>query len=262
MPQVTAQLVRKCLRLDSGGHPRNFDEIADALLAEYQDLFGEEADLEAPDADILRADSHNNRAVSLLDVAREAEASGLLAEALKDNPFHLEAIYNKAMLQARSSGQSVMPMISALTQMSTHPAHKWRRARLVAWAWAHGIEVTEAMPHGYLRHKEFKDEERNCNPELDSVDPPLSDPWRTLRSNLLKKAAKNYLPRTSLLVYFNIGIFSFKNWNVPVLLQLLDEHLRLPFEGLSQFEEVMILDAGMTSLARIHPSVEMLYQKP
>jgi serine/threonine protein kinase len=160
MPQVTARLVRKCLRLDSGGHPRNFDEIADAILAEYQDLFGEEADLEDPDADILRADSHNNRAVSLLDVGRDTEASRLLTEALKGNPCHFEAIYNKAMLQAKLSGQSVIPMITALTKMPIQPAHLWRHARLLASAWAYEGHIQNAehtlktVPLDSLTHSE------------------------------------------------------------------------------------------------------------
>ncbi|MDP1589125.1 MAG: hypothetical protein Q8M07_15345 [Prosthecobacter sp.] len=114
------------------------------LLTAYKDLFGEDTDLEACDPEILHADSLNNRAVSLLDVGRDAEAARLLAEALKENPFHFEAIYNTGMLQAKSSGHSVAPMITGLTRLSVSPAHIWRHSRLLAWAWAYEGRIQDA----------------------------------------------------------------------------------------------------------------------
>jgi serine/threonine protein kinase len=144
MPHPIVDVLLGCLRLKSSNLPQSFDAIIDLLLTAYKDLFGEDTDLEDCDPEILRADSLNNRAVSLLDVGRDAEAARLLTEALKENPYHFEAIYNTGMLQAKSSGHSVAPMITALTRLPVSPAYTWRHARLLAWAWAYEGRIQDA----------------------------------------------------------------------------------------------------------------------
>jgi serine/threonine protein kinase len=144
IPHPIADVLSGCFRLKSSNLPQSFDAIVDLLLTAYKDLFGEDSDLEACDPEILRADSLNNRAVVLLDVGRDAEAARLLAEALKENPYHVEAIYNTGMLQAKSSGQSMVPTITALTRLPVSPAHTWRLARLLAWAWAYEGRIQDA----------------------------------------------------------------------------------------------------------------------
>jgi serine/threonine protein kinase len=137
MPQQIADVLSGCLSSNSSSRPQSFDTIIELLLTAYRDLFGEDTDVEACDPEVIRADSLNNRAVSLLDVGRDEEAAHQLTEALKENPFHFETIYNMGMLQAKSSGQGVRPMITALTRLPVSPAHTWRRARLLAWALAY-----------------------------------------------------------------------------------------------------------------------------
>lgn len=144
MPHPIADVLLGCLRLKSSNLPQSFDTIVELLLTAYKDLFGEDANLEACDPEILRADSLNNRAVSLLDVGRDAEAARLLTEALNENPYHFEAIYNTGMIQAKSSGNSVAPMITALTRLPVSPAYTWRHARLLAWAWAYEGRIQDA----------------------------------------------------------------------------------------------------------------------
>jgi serine/threonine protein kinase len=144
MPPGISRLLSKCLRIDTCGHPRSFVEIAEAVEIEYKKLFGDDPDIEAPDPQILRADSLNNRAISLLDVGRYAEAPQLLAEALRENPHHLEASYNLAILKRRTSRLSVLPTVNALEAFVVSPAYEWRRARLLAWAWAAENRLSEA----------------------------------------------------------------------------------------------------------------------
>lgn len=68
----------------------------------------------------------------------------LLAEALRENPDHLEARYNQAILKLRTSRLSMLPTVSALEKAAVSPAHVWRRARLLAWAWAAENRLKEA----------------------------------------------------------------------------------------------------------------------
>lgn len=122
-----------------------------------------------------------------------------------------------------------------------------------------GVEVVEAMKPGYRRHKRYKDELKNGNHKPVPNGPPLADPWQTLREVILKKGNKNYPPETILLIYFNIGIFSFENRRPSTLCQLIDEHTRSPFGGVGQFREVLVLDSGMKNLVQLHPHIKTFF---
>lgn len=118
-----------------------------------------------------------------------------------------------------------------------------------------GIEIAEAMQPNYRRHAIFKDKNRDRTPKpVYSIE----NPWFTLREILKKKSLKPYPADTALLVYFDIWLFSFKDVSTPALKQLINEHLRQPFEGCTKFTEVLIIDAGMKDLIRLSPRVEIL----
>jgi hypothetical protein len=123
-----------------------------------------------------------------------------------------------------------------------------------------GIEIAEAMRPGYRRHKWFKDDSHSDSLEPHPMDPPLADPWQTLRTTIVKKANKNYPSDTALLIYLNISLLYFENWEPEVLYQLIEEHSRTPFECTDHFREVLVLDSEMTGLARLHPHPEVLFK--
>ena len=176
IPHQIAAVLSGCFRLKSSNLPQSFDSIVDLLLADYKDLFGEDSGLEACDPEILRADSLNNRAVSLLDVGRDAEAARLLTEALKENPYHFEAIYNTGLLQAKSSGQGMVSTITAMARLPLSLAYIWRHARLLAWAWAYEGRIQEA-------------EQALAAVPLDTITPAGRVELQFIRSNL-RNAAK------------------------------------------------------------------------
>jgi hypothetical protein len=122
-----------------------------------------------------------------------------------------------------------------------------------------GLEIAEAMRPGYLRHKWFKDHSGSQEPY--PMDRPLADPWQTLRTTIAKKANKNYPSDTALLVYLNVSLLYFKDWELEVLHQLIEEHSRTPFECVDHFREVLVLDSEMSGLARLHPQPEVLFIK-
>jgi tetratricopeptide (TPR) repeat protein len=75
-----------------------FAEIAEELRDIYEDEFGEPCEAEKPDLELLAADSLNNRAVSLLDIGRDADAEDLIRQALAIDPHHPEATFNLAVI--------------------------------------------------------------------------------------------------------------------------------------------------------------------
>ena len=99
MPQQVYQLLVQCFAREPGNRPASFAAIADTMLAIYESLFGEPCEAQNPDIELLAADSLNNRAVSLLDIGRAAEAEALIRQALAVDSLHPEATFNLAAIR-------------------------------------------------------------------------------------------------------------------------------------------------------------------
>jgi hypothetical protein len=122
-----------------------------------------------------------------------------------------------------------------------------------------GIEIAEVLRLDDTRHKRFKNAEKAGPQKPRPLPPPLVEPWKPLRMLLHKKAAKAYPANTILLVYFDIWLYAFSDLDKPVHIQLIEEHLRSPFEGCDRFREVLVLDSGMKSLIRLHPHPNTIF---
>ncbi|MCL6590464.1 MAG: protein kinase [Firmicutes bacterium] len=99
MPVRLAELLRRCFQVDPHARPAGMAEIAAELREIYREETGRVYWREEPAALNLRADSLNNKAVSLLDLGRETEARQCWEEALKLDPQHLEATFNLGRFQ-------------------------------------------------------------------------------------------------------------------------------------------------------------------
>lgn len=93
MPTAIFELLTRCLRSRPGDRP-SFEKIAEELREIYEDEFDEPCEAEKPDLELLAGDSFNNRAVSLLDIGRAADAEALLQKTLTLDPHHPEATFN------------------------------------------------------------------------------------------------------------------------------------------------------------------------
>lgn len=119
-------------------------------------------------------------------------------------------------------------------------------------AWA-PIEIVEVLRPDYRRHAFYKQAKWPDAPKFRDVPPPLKHPWQPLRDQVNSKAQKNYPAGTCLVVYYDIGRFSFPDWN-PFHDQLLAEHAKIPFAGLDSFARVLILNSDMKCLVQLHPT--------
>jgi tetratricopeptide (TPR) repeat protein len=104
MPTAVFELLARCLHQLPANRPC-FDEIAEELREIYEDQFGEPCEAEKPDLELIAADSLNNRAVSLLDIGKDADAETLLRQAVAIDPHHPEGTFNLAVIcKARNEG--------------------------------------------------------------------------------------------------------------------------------------------------------------
>ncbi|WP_433337451.1 WD40 repeat domain-containing serine/threonine protein kinase [Spirillospora sp. CA-294931] len=114
LPRVVARLLGRCLREDPAARPASMAEVADELTGIYAALTGVAYPRTRPVASDLRADEHNNRALSLLDLGRPADAEAELTAALRADPGHLEAAYNAGLIRWRRGEISDEDLVAAI----------------------------------------------------------------------------------------------------------------------------------------------------
>ncbi|GAA1991621.1 serine/threonine-protein kinase [Amycolatopsis minnesotensis] len=102
LPSALADLLEACLARDPARRPSSLTAVAAELARIYQEVTGTRYPRHEPVAAELRADELNNRALSLLDLGRAAEAGQAFAAALSADPQHREATYNTGLRRWRS----------------------------------------------------------------------------------------------------------------------------------------------------------------
>jgi len=97
IPVITPELgtlLQKCLQYKAEDRPTGMQEISEELQRIYQSVTGKAYFRKYPQAAEIDAGSLNNRAISYLDLGKEAEAEKLFQEALAKHPGHLDTTYN------------------------------------------------------------------------------------------------------------------------------------------------------------------------
>ncbi len=94
MPASLETLLRSCFQSEPARRPGSMMKVAEALIRIYSEVTGQNYQRRPPKPGELRADSLNNKALSLLDLNREADALRHWQEALRSDPAHLEANFN------------------------------------------------------------------------------------------------------------------------------------------------------------------------
>ncbi|MGW2936543.1 WD40 repeat domain-containing serine/threonine protein kinase [Streptomyces sp. NPDC001156] len=128
LPGRLAALLERCLRDDRAGRPARMTVVAAELAAVYAAELGRPYPRRAPTAAELRADELTNRAMSLLDLGRSADAEALLAEAHEADPQHPEAVHNLGLLRWRSGGTADDMLLARLSSAleSADSGSRWR----------------------------------------------------------------------------------------------------------------------------------------
>jgi WD40 repeat protein len=130
MPDAVADLLQRCFAEDKDARPRTLSEAAAVLREVYAQVAGRPHARPEPRAGVETADSLNNRAASLLDLGREAEAEALFASALALSPQHLESTVNRLCLEWSRAGLRDDEIRARIDEATKSPRGSPRAAHL------------------------------------------------------------------------------------------------------------------------------------
>ncbi|WP_338693448.1 protein kinase [Streptomyces sp. Q6] len=164
LPLGVAGLLTRCLRHAPRSRPGSMAAIADELIRVYEQELGRPYHRTAPTVSELLADEYNNRALSLLDLGRDAEASDAFAAALTADPRHAPATYNAGLARWRRGEITDEDLLTALTTVRGDTGDSWE-ARL-ALAQVHlergDVSAARALLEGLARERPGEPEPRTA----------------------------------------------------------------------------------------------------
>ena len=179
MPEPVADLLSQCFRERPDDRPRGLAEAAEVLKRAWEQATGRPYPRRAPKGGRGSADGMNNRAVSLVDLGRVAEAQTLWRRALEAEPQHVEATYNAGLAAWRAGRLSDTELVRRMKEACVSHATVARPHQL------HGrllLRVGEdpAAQAALARATELGGT-ANLARDIEAAAIPRADPPRTLR---------------------------------------------------------------------------------
>ena len=132
MPSEVADLLTHCFQRDPAQRPKDMLEIAAALQDIYQPAIGNAYSRQLLEPAKAVAANLNNRAVSLVDLNKGADAEKLWEQALQVEPHHAESTFNWGLQQWRSVRMDDLKLLQTLREMGTSHPGAWLPQYLVA----------------------------------------------------------------------------------------------------------------------------------
>jgi WD40 repeat protein/serine/threonine protein kinase len=132
MPPALVNLLRQCFEESQEQRLGDMAQIAGQLQEIYQAVIGQSYSRQQPKPVELLADSLNNKALSLIDLGRKEEAQQALDQALDVDPQHLEADYNRNLLNWRSAAFSDLEMVKRLEGRQAAQPEDWRPSYMLS----------------------------------------------------------------------------------------------------------------------------------
>ena len=159
MPPAVGDLLLACFQEGPNQRPHDLQEAAQRLIEVYRKLTGRDYARQQPKAVDLRADSLNNKALSMLDLEKRTEALALVNDALAIDPVHPEAVYNQALLQWRSGEIDDIEVLHRLEKVQGATADRWPAAYLLGLVHMQRGDFASAKQvlHGLEVHPEAQD---------------------------------------------------------------------------------------------------------
>ncbi|WP_323746299.1 protein kinase domain-containing protein [Catenulispora pinisilvae] len=125
LPPDLADLLARCLEEDPSQRPASMAVVADELTGIYRRATGTEYARPVPRVAELRADELNNRALSLLDLGRTAEAEQTFADAHAADPQHVAAVYNLGLLRWRRGAVTDEELLAEIEAVASDTGNPW-----------------------------------------------------------------------------------------------------------------------------------------
>jgi len=101
MPPAVAELLLDCFQEDPEERPVSMEQVADTLIDVYRNVAGTDFPRPKPVNATWTPESINNRAASMLDLNKPADAMKLFNQAIAMQPWHPAVTYNRTVLSWR-----------------------------------------------------------------------------------------------------------------------------------------------------------------
>ncbi len=141
IPADVAKLLRACFSVDPEKRPATMRDAAD-VLASISGTTRRE-----PRSGRAQADTLNNRALSMRDLGRHAEAERFFEQALAADPQHLQASYNRGLLRWRDGRLTDEALLARLRETSQKRDEIERLAGLIHHERGDVRQVREIKSH-------------------------------------------------------------------------------------------------------------------
>lgn len=125
LPPGLADLLRACFRPDPSSRPDRMDELAEALATVYAQVTGTPYPRERPAPATLLADGLSNQALSMLDLGHPDEAEALWERAVRADPHHPHAVFNRGLRLWRTGRMTDAQLIGELEQVRATHEDDW-----------------------------------------------------------------------------------------------------------------------------------------
>lgn len=122
VPRELANLLLWCCQEEPQARPTNMAEAVQALRGIYQRVTGRAFEYDRPRRVASRAESLNNRAVSLIDLGKTQEAEQVWLDALHIEPRHTESTFNLGLMRWRQGRLSDEVFVQHMKEVcAIHP---------------------------------------------------------------------------------------------------------------------------------------------
>jgi WD40 repeat protein/serine/threonine protein kinase len=125
IPRALGDLLERCLRERPADRPGSMAGVAAELADIYRAVTGQTYPRPAPVMADLLADELNNRALSLLDLDRPAEAEAVFEQALAADSQHTRAVYNAGLARWRRGDITDDELVTEIEAIRAHTGDHW-----------------------------------------------------------------------------------------------------------------------------------------
>ncbi|MBQ6619706.1 MAG: protein kinase [Thermoguttaceae bacterium] len=120
IPPQMVQILRRCFRKDPEQRPESMGQVADELVAVYEDVFGQPYPRPKPASNSNSAESSCNRAISLLDLGKNDEAYTEISKAVEMAPWHPQVTFDQVLMSWRFGIIDDLTALEAVTELARH----------------------------------------------------------------------------------------------------------------------------------------------
>ncbi|MDR2761928.1 MAG: protein kinase [Planctomycetaceae bacterium] len=117
MPNQVAELLFDCFEENPVKRPKSMGDVAERLMKVYAEISGVIFPRSKPVSATWTPETINNRAASMLDLGKPAEAKQLLDQAAALQPWHPEVTYNQTLLVWRAAQITDLQAIERLESL-------------------------------------------------------------------------------------------------------------------------------------------------